>query len=369
MRPATTAVAVLVLCAPAPAAAGLAGERDVVELFAGLPTPLVVEAIEDGEEGRLFRLRSAEPTGRGPSGALYLRATVRVSSAADAEAAKAEIERRLAAADPDTGLGYAWDYVAAGDGSIVHLHAGCTFSEESFREVAHALARKLAAAEADPPASFWCRCGGGCRAGSPFAEAAFAEPVRLPAVRRPEGVEEADYDNRLDPSGAWASPIGELSLVHHANRLAFSYFAVFGATAHICEGAGVAGLVGRDHYEWADEQGTVAFTLTETEVRMEPVAGFASFCGAGWPGDRFTTAAFVPPTACRVAVEHTHFHVVDTLDRERTFATAGQGSVVEVVPARHTGDEAWVLGRQAGPLTTRLGLLARGDVVCSSGEG
>ena len=365
MRVATTPLAALLLLGAGPAAAGLAGAPEVTELFAGLPTPFVVEAEETGEAGRRFRLRSAEPIERRASGNLYLRATVAISSAADAAAATAEVQRRLAAADPDTGLSYAWDYVAAGDGSVAHLHAACTFSEESFHQVARALARALDPAGAEPPAAFWCRCGGGCRAGSPFSDTTAAEPVRLPPVRRPPGVEEADdFDNRLDPSGAWASEIGELSLVHHANRLAFSYQAVFGATAHICEGAGIAGLVGTDRYEHGDEQGTVVFQLAETGVRMELSEGIASFCGAGWAGDRFTTDAFEPPADCTVTAEHTHIHVVDTLDLERTPFTLGLGSPVEAVPARHTGDEAWVLGRSVGPLTTKLGMLPRGAMAC-----
>lgn len=361
MRPATILLGVLLACGGGASAATLAGERDVLALFAELPVAFVIEAAEAGEEGHRFRLRSAEPAGRSASGALYLRATVTLSEAADAAA---EVDRRLAAADPDVGLGYAWDFVVGAAGEVVHLHAGCTFSEESFQTVARALAAKLSGA--GPPASFSCRCGGGCRAGPPFA-AARREPLRLPPVRRTEDVGEeaaAEYDNRLDPSGSWTSPIGELSLIHSDNRLAFSYAAVFGPTAHICEGAGVAGLVGRDRYEHGDEQGTVAFVLAATEVRMELADGVASFCGAGWSGDRFTTDRFEPPAGCAARVEHTHFHVVDTLDLERTHRTVGIGAAVEAVPARHTGDDAWVLGRSAGLLETEIGLLARADLEC-----
>ena len=362
MRPTPIALVALLACGTAAAAGLLGEEREVLDLFAGLSPVFVIDAAETDEAGRLYRVRSAEPTGRTSAGAVYLRATLTVSSHDEAEAASAAVERRLAEADPDTGLSYAWDYVAAAGDSLVHLHAPCTFSEESFRTVAEALAQKLSSTGMQ--AAFWCRCGSGCRAPAPFSPGP-AQPIRLPPVRRPAGVEEGDYDNRLDPSGAWVSAIGELSLVHQANRLAFSYLAVFGPGAHICEGAGVAGLVGRDRYEYVDEQGTVAFDLAETEVRMRAVDGIASFCGAGWPGDRFTTERFRPPTRCVVATEHSHFHVVDTVDTERTHATVGQGSPVEVVPARHTGDQEWWLGRYTGPLGSRLGLLARGDVSCS----
>jgi hypothetical protein len=355
-------LAVLLVCGGGSATATLVGEQDVLDLFADLQLPFLIESVEDGVQGRVFRLRSAAPAAQSAASAIYLRATLTISTRGDGEAA-AELERRLALADPDTGLSYAWDYVVAAADSIVHLHADCTFSAESFQKVALALARKLTSSEAAAPVSFWCRCGGGCRAGAPFPAGGAAER-RVPPVRRPDGVEEGDYDNRLDPSGAWASPIGELALMHNANRLAFSYMAVFGETAHICEGAGVAGLVGRDRYEYPDEQGTVAFVITETEVRMELAEGIASFCGAGWAGDRFPTDRFQPPVDCTVATEHSHFHVVDTLELERTPFTVGMGSTVEVVPARHTGDETWVIARHVGPWKTAQGLLDRRHLDC-----
>jgi len=90
-------------------------------------------------------------------------------------------------------------------------------------------------------------------------------------------------DNTIDPSGTWESQIGTLSVLQYGNTLSFSYSSVFGPTAHFCLGAGVAGLVGRNRYEYEDEQGTVAFILTEDRVAMETVTGIASFCGAGWP--------------------------------------------------------------------------------------
>jgi hypothetical protein len=344
-------------------------KKDVVGLFADPSAPFVVESVEDTEQGPIFRLRSAEPMERSAGGALYLRATVTVSSLVDLEA-KAEIAQRLAAADPDIGLSYAWDYVVADSDSVVHLHAACTFSEKRFQKVAQALARRLVGADTGPPASFWCRCGGGCRVGAPFAvdDEIESSARRIPPVRRADGVEDGDYDNRLDPSGTWTSAIGDLSLMHYANRLAFSYLAVFGPAAHICEGAGIAGLVGRDRYEYLDGQGTVGFTLTDTEVRMELSDGIASFCGADWAGDRFTTNSFEPPAECLVTAEHSHFHVVDTLDLERTPFNVGQGNQVEVTPTQHTGDDEWLLGRFVGPSITRMGLLARGDIDCAAAQ-
>ena len=193
MRPSAAALVLLLLPTGGPATAGVLGDEDLVALFSDLPMAFEVRSAEEGEQGRTVRLRSTEPTGEGAAGDVYLRATVTIASLGDT-AAGYEIRRRLAAADPDIGLSYAWDYVAADDGTVVHLHADCTFSEKSFRSVARALARQLAGAGAAPAESFWCRCGGRCRSGAPFPLDVAAGPQgrRLPAVDpcRPTPVKE-----------------------------------------------------------------------------------------------------------------------------------------------------------------------------------
>jgi hypothetical protein len=47
--------------------------------------------------------------------------------------------------------------------------------------------------------------------------------------------------------------------------LSFSYSAVFGGTAHLCDGVGVAGLVATGEYHYVDEQGAVAFIVSLPE--------------------------------------------------------------------------------------------------------
>lgn len=341
-------------------------KTDVLDLFAGLPEEFVVEDTEEVGRSRVFRLRSAEPAGSGSAGPVYLRSSLTISGPIGAAGAQAELERRLSAADPDVGLSYAWDLVTTGDDQIIHLHAECTFSERSFMELARAVLRTAAAHGSSSPSSFWCRCGSGCRSGAPVSGGADISPG-LPRVRRVlDDEQDEQYDNRLDPSGAWTGRIGELSLMHYANGLSFSYSAVFGPTAHICEGAGTAGLVATDRYEHDDEQGTVAFLISRKSVRLEVVDGIASFCGAGWTGDHFTIDAFEPPEVCTVAAERSHFHVVDTLDRGRRPAYVIRDDRVEVTPARHTGDQQWVLGRFVGPQITTIGLVARDDLECPS---
>lgn len=177
-----------------------------------------------------------------------------------------------------------------------------------------------------------------------------------------------ELDNAIDSSGTWESPIGTLSVLLYADTLSFSYASVFGPTAHICLGAGVAGLVGRNRYEYEDGQGAVAFTLAEDRVEMHTIAGIASFCGAGWPGEVFFRDDFRSPTVCTVAPERSVFHVVDHVEAEPRRATVVAGDLVEVVSAPHDPDQEWFLARFAGDTITTVGLLRAGDLRCATPE-
>lgn len=168
-----------------------------------------------------------------------------------------------------------------------------------------------------------------------------------------------------DPSGVWRSPIGELSLLLAGDALSFSYSAVFGATAHICDGAGVAGLVTGNRYEVVDEQGTIAFVVGDREVRMETVTGIPSFCGANWPGDTLAREGSPGLATCRVTVARSHFHVVGTTPPERRRGYVIAGDRVEVVPLQHQGNEGWVLARFRGARGATVGLLREADLDCA----
>ncbi|MBK6741815.1 MAG: hypothetical protein IPG66_02100 [Hydrogenophilales bacterium] len=65
------------------------------------------------------------------------------------------------------------------------------------------------------------------------------------------------------------------------------YSGVFGATAHICDGRGVAGFVGNGEWANVDDQGSVTFTTRNGKVAMRTTQGIASSCGTNWPGDHF----------------------------------------------------------------------------------
>jgi hypothetical protein len=201
------------------------------------------------------------------------------------------------------------------------------------------------------------RVDGGCSGSEP------EDRVAIRLVRHPHG-EDGEYDNRLDPSGIWESESGTLSLMHDANRLSFAYLSVFGPTAHICEGAGVAGLAGRDRYEFVDESGTVAFILDESGVRIVPVEGSPAFCGAGWRGDAFSISQFAEPRRCEVTVGETRFRVVDHVDSVPRRARAARGDRVDVVDVPGSFAESMVLARREGPDEATVGLLLRSEVRC-----
>ena len=163
----------------------------------------------------------------------------------------------------------------------------------------------------------------------------------------------------MDPSGQWQGLHGVLSLMLTGDALSFCYSAVFGATAHLCDGVGVAGLVANGEYHYVDEQGTVAFLVTEQGVTMRTVDGIASFCGANWPGDEFTRQGYKAVSRGTVAEPKVHFHVVMRAPPVRRQAYVLKGDRVDVVPACFEGGDAWVLARFKGPKAVTVGLLRK----------
>jgi hypothetical protein len=168
----------------------------------------------------------------------------------------------------------------------------------------------------------------------------------------------------IDPSGQWQGLHGVVSLMLTGDALSFCYSAVFGATAHLCDGAGVAGLVADGEYHFVDEQGTVAFIVTPQSVKMTTVNGIASFCGANWPGDEFTREGYKTVQRCTVSEGKAHFHVVGPAPPIRRPAYVLKGNRVEVVPACFEGGDAWVLARFKGAKATTVGLLKKDALEC-----
>jgi hypothetical protein len=168
----------------------------------------------------------------------------------------------------------------------------------------------------------------------------------------------------IDPSGQWQGLHGVVSLMLTGDALSFSYSAVFGATAHLCDGVGVAGLVADGEYHHVDEQGTVAFIITGQGVKIRTVSGIASFCGANWPGDEFTSQGYKRVSHCTVSDPKAYFHVVMRTPPVRRQAYVLQGDRVEVVPACFEGGDAWVMARFKGPRGTTVGLLKKDALNC-----
>jgi hypothetical protein len=169
---------------------------------------------------------------------------------------------------------------------------------------------------------------------------------------------------QLDPSGQWQGLQGVVSLMLAGDALTFSYSAVFGATAHLCDGIGVAGLVKDGEYHYVDDQGTVAFLVDGASVRMRPVAGIPSFCGANWPGDDFSKNGYTPLHTCTVTVPKTFFHRAMRMPPERRKGFVLQGDKVEIVATCIDGGDAWVFARYHGAKRSTVGMLKKDDLEC-----
>jgi hypothetical protein len=167
-----------------------------------------------------------------------------------------------------------------------------------------------------------------------------------------------------DPSGVWESGIGSLSLMLAGNELAFSYTAVFGPTAHICEGTGIARRVADGSFVYQDDQGSVIFLVTEDEIRLQPGDGIIGFCGANWPGDAFKRDKFKPAASCRVTAARAYFHAVGPIPPLQGRAYVISGDLVETIPLQETLAKDWVLARFKGPKSITAGCLRRTDLSC-----
>jgi len=165
----------------------------------------------------------------------------------------------------------------------------------------------------------------------------------------------------IDPSGTYATALGDLSILRGQRLLAFSYLAVFGTTAHICDGAGIAREVEPGRFVWDDENGSVTFRTDGDALKLE-LQGVAAFCGAGWPGDSAVCSAKQAPHRRPVAVDRAYFYTVGSDPPTPRKAYVIRGDSVEVVPALHGTGEGFVLGRFESPAATTVGLLREEDL-------
>jgi len=171
-------------------------------------------------------------------------------------------------------------------------------------------------------------------------------------------------DRGFDPTGVWYGPHGPLALMRAGDTLSFSYSAAFGATAHLCDGIGVAGFVGDGKWEYVDEQGTVTITTKDGKVTMQPTKGIPSFCGANWPGDSFTREGWKPAFRCTVIDPKARFFVIGTLPSAKRKGFVVKGNVVEAIGLVNESSAAWLLTRFVGKDRTTAGLLERSALEC-----
>jgi len=174
----------------------------------------------------------------------------------------------------------------------------------------------------------------------------------------------AQTSSDFDPSGSWKGKDGDLALIVAGDELAFSYLSVFGPSAHICEGGGMARRVTASRFEYRDDQGAVAFLVTEGGLRMETVEGVPSFCGANWPGESFPRDGYRPPRKCQVAAARAIFHAPGPLPPSTGRSYVVEGDVVDVVPLPQGEGGSWLLSRFKGPKKATAGLLRRSDLRC-----
>jgi len=174
----------------------------------------------------------------------------------------------------------------------------------------------------------------------------------------------APDDRGFDPSGVWMGQHGPLALMRAGDTLSFSYSAVFGATAHLCDGIGVAGFVGDATWEYVDGQGKVTFTTKDGKVTMRASDGIASFCGANWPGETFGADSWKPTFRCQVIAPRAHFFAVGVLPSDQRPGYVVQGDWVEVIGLVNESSAAWLLARFVGKERTTAGLLERDALEC-----
>jgi hypothetical protein len=181
------------------------------------------------------------------------------------------------------------------------------------------------------------------------------------------GVSAADAtpdDRGFDPSGVWMGQHGPLALMRAGDTLSFSYSAVFGASAHMCDGIGVAGFIGDATWEYVDSQGKVTFTTKNGKVTMRTSDGIASFCGANWPGETFGADSWKPPFRCQVIEPKAHFFVVGVLPSDQRPGFVVRGDWVEAIGLVNESSAAWLLARFVGKERTTAGLLERDALEC-----
>ncbi len=121
-----------------------------------------VAVLDDADEVAQC-LVSSRPYKSMASGDLFLRARLVTRHFATPAEVATHYQEIVAAADPDTGLSYAWDLVVTRGRYLYRLHAACAFSGEVYRAMADRLKQAVREGGQAPSHTLRCRCGGGCK--------------------------------------------------------------------------------------------------------------------------------------------------------------------------------------------------------------
>ncbi|MBK9376686.1 MAG: hypothetical protein IPN03_23955 [Holophagales bacterium] len=166
----------------------------------------------------------------------------------------------------------------------------------------------------------------------------------------------------FDPTGVWYGQHGPLALMRAGDTLTFSYSGVFGATAHICDGIGVAGFAGDGTWEHADEQGTVTFTTKGGKVTMQTTNGSPHSAAPTGPVT-FTKDGWKPAFNCTVVAPKAHFLTAAPSPEQRKGYVV-KGNVVEAVGLVNEGTPGWLPRAVRREEETTAGLLERDALEC-----
>jgi hypothetical protein len=190
------------------------------------------------------------------------------------------------------------------------------------------------------------------RIGPPLVMAAF---LALLAVGRGGAL------TPIDHTGVYRSQIGGVAIVLGRGEAIVSYSAVFGASAHICDWIAQGREQNDGSYAFKDNSGVIMLKRTVAGMTLEPTEGVPTYCGTGWPGDRFGYPPDSHGQVQTVRVERAYFFTAaPTPVRRKAYVV--NGDHVLTLPCQHSDGKDFVLARFSGPEGATIGLLRKADL-------
>jgi hypothetical protein len=109
--------------------------------------------------GKTYACRSVAPISSEPGPKTFLHFALTTRTFEDGPAAASAFDAIAAKANHNTGLSYAWDWVAVRERTLFHLQAPCLFSRANFEVL---ISNARSALGGSPIQVLKCACGGGC---------------------------------------------------------------------------------------------------------------------------------------------------------------------------------------------------------------